>query len=197
MYRLRLPGVVGSAQFSVGLWRARYASLSAHVRPSTYVLPPFNPNDTDSVRPPILNLAVRRLSLRLDVVTESSSTIIYTAMNIYLYYSKNCPRRGYVGHCKCHVEVRKYNHDHNPCRGARVIRDLGDTCIKLLKVVPDKETGYWEGIFFYLYGNCNVNKPGRTAREYYKTRYQCERCDKILARSSRVSHNRRCIPVIQ
>ena len=73
-----------------------------------------------------------------------------------------------------------------------MIRDLGNTRIKLLAVVPDEETGYWEGRFASLYGNCNVNKPGRTAREYYKTRYECEGCGKILARSSRTNHNRTC-----
>ena len=116
-------------------------------------------------------------------------------MFIYLYYSRNCPRRGYVGHCKNHIEVRKYNHDHNPCRGARVIRDLGDTRIKLLKVVDDEETGYWEGRFASLYGNCNVNKPGRTALQLGNTRYRCDRCGKTPTLGNRTNHNRTCIPV--
>ena len=116
-------------------------------------------------------------------------------MYIYLYYSRNCPRRGYVGHCKNHIEVRKYFHDRQPCPGARVIRDLGDTCIKLLKVVPDEETGYWEGRFASLYGNCNVNKPGRSALQFANTRYLCERCGKTPTLGNRTNHNRKCIPV--
>ena len=113
-------------------------------------------------------------------------------MNIYLYYSGNCIRKGYVGHCSYCIEMRKYFHDHQPCRGARVIRDLGDTRIKLLAVVPDEETGYWEGRFASLYGNCNVNKPGRTARELRNAYFQCENCDKVLKRGSRPSHIRTC-----
>jgi len=113
-------------------------------------------------------------------------------MFIYLYYSRNCPRRGYVGHCKNHIEVRKYNHDHQPCRGARVIRDLGDTCIKLLKIVPDDETGYWEGRVIRLYGNCNVYKAGRNALQRNKLRYLCEHCGKTPTLGNRSNHNRRC-----
>ena len=116
-------------------------------------------------------------------------------MNIYLYYSKNCLKRGYVGHCKNHIEVRKYNHDHNPCAGAKVIRDLGDTCIKLLAVVPDEETGYWEGRFARLYGNCNLYMPGRTAHIRNKLRYLCERCGETPTFGNKTNHNRRCNPV--
>lgn len=116
-------------------------------------------------------------------------------MNIYLYYSKNCLRKGYVGRTKMQIEMRKYLHDHQPCRGSRVIRELGDTEIKLLKIVNEDEGKYWEGRFIKLYGNCNVNMPGRTSLQLNKTPFMCNKCEKITTLGNRFNHNRRCTPV--
>ena len=111
---------------------------------------------------------------------------------IYLLKSKNTPLC-YVGKTKNDLQVRLYQHKHNPTAGSRKVMMHGDTEIELLDEVDDENSNVVEGNYIRKYGTANCNIAGRTMSEWGRGRYTCNKCGKTPTMRHKSTH--KCISV--